>query len=156
MGANPFGGGAVAVGPSGVIEISFVGRGSTEDHGRAHMVQHLLSHFSRGSELLVRCNGLRQQLDLVSKSSGFVAGGDKPFSGFDILKPIQDARERGEWVLEGKPSLSDAKRAKDLAVAGMDEIGRLVGFLPTSLDHFPEHHLLWSSDGLVKTSKVFW
>ena len=154
VGPNLFGGGVVLWGGGEAYEMSFMGWASSDAPGRAHLVQHLLAHYRNGRHMHVHCAGLKQQLDLAGESSGRTVDG-KLFSGYSVLRPAWEARIKGEWTLFEKPTGLPLTRAKVLAKAGFEQASKLLEFIPSTYDRYPEHYLLWSSDGLVQPVKVF-
>ncbi|MBZ9734353.1 hypothetical protein LB534_05000 [Mesorhizobium sp. CA18] len=90
--------GAVLWGRGDVLRFWRAGCAKSDDILRAAAVSRLLEARQRDATLLVHSKGLVGILDHVARSRGRTAGG-KPFDGFDFLKPIQEARDRGEWRL---------------------------------------------------------
>ncbi|MES0074963.1 hypothetical protein [Mesorhizobium sp. M0058] len=75
------------------------GCAKSDDTLRAAAVLRVLEHRQKDTKLFVHTKGLVGQLAHVSRSKGFKADLKAPFDGFEFLKPIQEARDRGEWGL---------------------------------------------------------
>ncbi|PBB94812.1 hypothetical protein [Mesorhizobium sp. WSM3862] len=71
----------------------------SDDILRSYAVLRLLERRHGDARLRIYSKGLADQLRHVSASQGFKADGKTPFEGFGLLKPIQEARDRGEWEL---------------------------------------------------------
>ncbi|AZO09714.1 hypothetical protein EJ074_11830 [Mesorhizobium sp. M3A.F.Ca.ET.080.04.2.1] len=91
--------GAVLWGQGDVLRLWGAGCAKSDDILRAFAVARLLECRQGDAKLIVHSKGLEGILGHVSVSKGFKAGGKTPFEGFGFLKPIQDARGRGEWGL---------------------------------------------------------
>ncbi|WP_421952198.1 hypothetical protein [Pelagibacterium sp.] len=122
--STPAGGvGAVVWGCNQVLDIWLSGYAITEDLLRASMVELLLKKHIGEEHLVVHSSGLWEQIEHVRRSDGFKADGKKPFSGFDVLKPIQLDLDRRRWELqtfrkgEGPSGYDRAERTAKFALS---------------------------------------
>lgn len=91
--------GAVLWGQGELLHLWGAGCARSDDTLRAAAVLRLLGHRQEDTKVIVHTKGLADQLAHVSRSRGLKADGKTPFDGFGFLKPIQEARDRGEWEL---------------------------------------------------------
>lgn len=99
--STPAGGvGAVVWGCNQVLDIWLSGYATTEDPLRAAMVLLLLRKHVGDENLVVYSQGLWEQMQHVRRSDGFKADGKTPYSGFDVLKPIQQELDQRRWDLQ--------------------------------------------------------
>lgn len=93
--------GAVAWGQGGpILRMWGAGFAKSDDTLRAAAVLRLLEIRPPGTKLRVYSKGLADQLRYVSRSLGLKADRKTPFDGFEWLKPVQEANDRGEWELQ--------------------------------------------------------
>lgn len=132
--------GAVLWGQGYVRYLWGAGCAKSDDTLRGSAVLRLLEHRHGDAKLIVHSKGLADQLRYVSNSKGFKADRKTPFDGFDFLKPIQEARDRGEWRLEPfKARVEEPEgyhRAVQSATAGL-RVARILA--PALVDLSAEH-----------------
>ncbi|RWB64373.1 MAG: hypothetical protein EOQ48_01780 [Mesorhizobium sp.] len=107
--------GAVLWGQGEVLRIWGAGCAKSDDILRAAAVSRLLAERQGEAKLLVHSKGLVGILGHVARSRGRTVGG-KPFDGFGLLKPIQEARDRGEWGLVPFKARAEEPEGYHLAV----------------------------------------
>lgn len=81
------------------------------------------AQFDPKPKITVITKSLLQPLKNVSGSTGLKTDGKTPFSGFDVLKPIQEALEQGLWHYEklvDRTQKGPQKFAKDLAIKAFE------------------------------------
>lgn len=126
--------GAVLWGQGDLLRIWGACCAKSDDILRSYAVLRLLEHRQGDAKLIVHSKGLVDILGHVSRSRGRTVGG-KPFDGFGFLKPIQEAKDRGEWGLVPFKARVDEPEGHHLAVQsakfGLRVALRMRPLLPT-------------------------
>jgi hypothetical protein len=136
--------GAVIWGRGETFRIWGAGYANSDDVLRAYAVKSILSRYRKEARLIVYTRGLRDQLGHVARSNGLKADGG-PFVGYEVLKPIQEAEERGGWKLIPYKKGS-APRGVHVAHAVAEDALETALLLRPVFSHYandhPHHHII--------------
>lgn len=77
------------------------GYASSDDMLRAAGILRIIETYRHtGARIIIHSCGLSDQLKHVDRSNGFKADRKTRFRGFEVFKPLQNARKAGAWTLQ--------------------------------------------------------
>lgn len=138
--------GVVLWGRGSIVRMWGAGHAPSEDILRAYAITRILEdHRPDHGRLIVHCKGLDDQLRHVARSRGHRADGKTPFSGYALLKPLQESRDAGTWRLRPYRTREEPEgfqEAQQSAAVGLKAALRLVDLLAHIEADRPDHAML--------------